>query len=272
MNPRMQNFERDSLKAVLNSKRVWLVQVVANALLMIAFYYWTRIPDENGAQFALSVIGGLIIVFLTLWLHSATFEFFASGPESSFKVALRRVLARTPGFLVWAVVFGGVLWLLSTLWQYDEQAGGWLRHTLPEFLRKNVKPRSMITLVTWSVGFLVFLLWPIIFLPVGAEVAKSGLRGFIRGAAWRPFREIRFWVVYVVCFVAGGYLSYSLAWMTPTKPSSLAAQKFSLALRLGIGYLLLVTAWLVVCAAIVRTIAAFHRDSSVQDGATAKSD
>jgi hypothetical protein len=42
--------------------------------------------------------------------------------------------------------------------------------------------------------------------------------------------------------------------MTPTKRSSLNAQTWSMVVRLGIGYLLLVTAWVVLCAAIMRVV------------------
>ena len=53
MSSHMPGFERDTLDVVLSGKRVWLVHVLANALLMIAFFYWTRIPEETGWQFAL---------------------------------------------------------------------------------------------------------------------------------------------------------------------------------------------------------------------------
>ncbi len=40
--------------------------------------------------------------------------------------------------------------------------------------------------------------------------------------------------------------------MTPTKPSPLDQQEISMAMRFGVAYLLLVTAWLILCAAITR--------------------
>ncbi|HWR14262.1 MAG TPA: hypothetical protein VN577_05515 [Terriglobales bacterium] len=251
MNPRMTDFERDSLLAVLHSKGVWLIHVIVNALLILSFFYWTRIPDERGWQFTMSVISGLSIVFITLWLHSATFDYFRLAPRS-FKVSLRRAVTRIPAFLVWTLIFGFVLWAISLLWNYDEQIGAWARHTFPEFLRRQISPRSVISAANGAVFFLCFFLWPIFFVPVGAQVATRGLRGFFTAAAFRPVRELRFWIAYAVCFVIGAYLPYRLAWMTPDKPSSLNAQTWSMVMRLGLGYLLLVTAWLVLCAAIMR--------------------
>ena len=252
MNSRMQGFERDTLTAVLSSKRVWLVHLVTNGLLMIAFFYWTQIPEETGWQFTLTVLSGLVIGLVTLWLHSATLSYFAPASQRSFEAALRDSIARIPAFLVWTVVFGLILWLLGRLWNYDEQAGGYARHLLPLFLRRAIAPRAMFSAVHWLVWFLCFFVWPILFLPVGGQVAMKNFRGFFSAAAFRPIRAVRFWLAYLVCFLVGAYVPYRLAWMVPRKPSPLNAQEWSMALRLGFGYLLLVTAWVVLCAAVMR--------------------
>jgi hypothetical protein len=254
MNSRMQGFERDTLMAVLKGKPMWLVHVVANALLIVAFFYWTRIPEESGLQFALTVVSGLLIAFVTLWLHSATFDYFRAESEYSLKNSLRRSAARVPAFLLWAVIFGVVLWLIGQLWNYDEQIGGWARHSLPEFVRRGISPRSVLSAISGLVCLLYFFLWPILFLPVGAQVAVKHFPGFYSAATLRPLREWRFWVLYFVCFAIGAYAPYRLAWMTPTpaKISTLNQQTWSMVFRLGVGYLLVVTAWLVLCAAIMR--------------------
>ncbi len=248
----MNTFERDSVVAVLQSKRVWLVHVIVNALLFAAFFYWLQIKEETGVSFALTVVSGLLIVFCSLLLHGATFDYFREGSASSFVSAVRRVIPRLPWLLLWAIIFGVVLWLIGQLWGYDAQAGGWTRHLLPEFLRKRVSPRSMISASSNLVRFLFFFVAPIIFVPIGACIASIGLRGLFSASAWRPVRERRFWILYIICFVIGAYLPYKLAYMTPDKPSALSAQTWSMVIRLGAGYLLFVTMWLVVCAAISR--------------------
>lgn len=252
MNTDMRGFELKTVSAVINSKRVWLLHVIANALLMLAFFYWIRIPEETGWQFALTVFGALVIAFCTLWLHSATFDYFGMASEREFASSLRRSVTRIPAFLVWAFIFGGGLWLIGQLWAYDEQVGGYARHSLPLFLRNGVAPRSMFSAVHWSVWFLYFFLWPILFLPVGAQAAVMNFRGFWSVAAFRPFRRWRFWLTYLVCFVLGAYIPFTLAWMVPRKPSPLSDQTWSMVLRLGFGYLLMVTAWVILCAAIMR--------------------
>lgn len=252
MNSRMQDFERDTVTALLNSKRVWVVHVVVNALLTVAFFYWTRISEESGLEFALTVVGGVLIVFVTLWLQSATFDYFRPAGDRRLISSLRRSASRVPAFLLWAVIFGLGLWLIGQFGDYSEQIGGWVRHLLPGFLRRALAPRSAFAVTSWFIWFLYFVLWPILFLPVGAQVAVRSFRGFFSLAGLRPLREWRFWIVYFLCFVVGAYVPYRLAWMIPTHPSTLTEQTRSMLVRLGIGYLLLMTAWLMLCSAIMR--------------------
>ena len=252
MSSQMQGFERDSLTAVLSSKRVWLTHMIANLLLMTAFFYWTRIPDETGWQFVLTVLAGLMIVFVILWLHTGTFIYFERSSERQWGASLRTSLARVPAFLLWTLIFGLVLWWIGGLWSYGVQAGGYVRHLLPQAMRSAVAPAPAFSAMQWLVLFLQFFLWPILALPVGAQVAAKGFRGFISTAAFRPTHEVRYWLTYPVCFVTGAYVPYLLAWMLPRKPSPMTTQTWSMALRLGFGYVLLVTAWLVLCAAIMR--------------------
>jgi heme/copper-type cytochrome/quinol oxidase subunit 4 len=252
MSSRMQGFERGTLIDVLKSKRVWLIHLFTNALLMVAFFYWTRISEATGWQFALTVVFGLGIAFVALWLHCATFLYFQPESGNRFAASLRTSVTNIPAFLVWTVVFGLVLWWIGRLWTYDSQIGGWTHHALPLFLRRRVAPRSLFVTSHWLTWFLYCFLWPILFLPFGGQAAAKSFRGFFSRAALRPVRELRFWVAYLVCFVVGAYAPYTLAWMVPKKPSSLSAQTISMVVRLGIGYLLLVTAWVVLCAAIMR--------------------
>jgi len=254
MNTNMRGFEVDTVSTVINSKRVWLVHGVANALLMVAFFYWVRIPEETGWQFVLTVFGALIIAFCTLWLQCATFDYFSMASERRFVASLKKSVKRIPAFLVWAVIFGLGIWVIGQLWSYDEQAGGYARHSLPGVLRRDVTPRSMFSVTHWLIWFAYFVVWPILLLPVGAQVAVKNFRGFWSAAVLRPIRRWRFWLAYLVCFVVGAYFPYYLAWMVPRKPSPLSDQTWSMVLRLGFGYLLLVTAWVILCAAVMRAI------------------
>ncbi len=158
MNSRMQGFERNILLTIWQSKLLWLIHVVVNAALMIAFFYWLRIPEESALQLALAAGSGVLIAFVTLWLHSATFDYF-QPLEHRLGLSLRRSVVCLPAFLIWVAIFGLGLWLIGQLWIYDQQAGGWIRHLLPGFLRKTVTPRSAMATTSWL--HLVSLLFPV---------------------------------------------------------------------------------------------------------------
>lgn len=260
MNSRMAGFERDTLTAIGNSKRVWLIHLVANALLMVAFFYWVRVPDDNGFDVAITVLMGAAILLCTMWLHAATLDYFHryhAGSEASFTSAMRATLARVPAFLIWVLIFGAVLSFIGGAWDYDAQVGGYTRHLLPLFLRRHASPRGMTSAFSWLIWIVFYLLWPIVFLPIGAQVAKFNFRGFIGRpllAAFRPLRSLRFWILYVICFVIGAYFPYLLAKVAPRAHASLHYQTVSVVTRLGIAYLLLVTVWLVICSATTRVI------------------
>ena len=260
MSSRMAGFERDSLIAVWNSKRVWLLHVFANAVLFAAFFYWLRIPDERCWQVAISALVGAAVLFCTLWLHSATLDYFNRyhrRDQPSFSSSMSAAITRVPAFLVWALIFSFVLWFIGNAWDYDAQVGGWTRHVLPMFLRKHLSPRNLTSAAFGIVWFVAYWLWPIAFLPVGAQVAKFNFRGFFGGRlvdAFRPLRELRFWGVYIAAFVLGVYAPYKLVSVTPKINATLHYQTASMAARFGVAYLLIVTAWLVVASAIARTI------------------
>ena len=260
MKSRMAGFEHDTFSAVWNSKRVWLIHVFANALLFTAFFYWLRIDDESGFHVAITVLLGAAIILCTMWLHAATMDYFHAyhvGDTPAFGHSMSKSLARVPAFLVWALVFGVVLELIAGAWDHDAQIGGWSRHLLPLFLRKHLSPREMTSAFVALVWFVFYFLWPILLLPVAAQVARFNFRGFFGRPllnAFRPIRSLRFWILYIVCFVVGLYLPYRLANVVPKEHASLHYQTTSMAARIGIGYLLLIAAWLVVCSATTRTI------------------
>jgi hypothetical protein len=246
----INHFWRRIPSSVLTSKRVWAIHLAVNALLMVAFFYWTCIPEETGWQFALTVVTGLLIAFVTLCLHSATFDHFGSS-ERIFRNSLRRCVSRIPAFLLWVLIFGFVLWMIGQIFDYQEQIGGWARHLLPLFWRRQVTPRTMFAISHWLIWIACFFVWPIVFLPVGAQVATGNFRGFFNPNAFRAMARLGFWICYAVCFVIGAYAPYALAWMVPTRPSPLNQQEWNMVVRLGSAYLLLITAWIVLCAAIM---------------------
>jgi len=259
----MKQFEADSAAALGRSKRLWLLHFFLNAALFFAFFGWLRIPDQRASQILLTVVAGVVIFFLTLWLHASTLTYFQSyheDAEASLASAWRRTLGHVPAFLIWLIIVAAALWLVSVARTYNGQLTGYFRHLLPEFMRSSVSPRQVARIGMWVFFFIFWFLVPLFFLPIGTQVAARGFRGFVGhslGGALRAFFSLRYWVLYAVCYVAGVWVPWKLAKMFPrwNISGTLRQQATSAGLRFFFGYLLLITAWLLLASALGRLTA-----------------
>lgn len=177
----------------------WVLHLVLNALLGVLFYQWLAIPDRKVWQVGVTLMSGLVIALLGLWLHGATFAFFGSS-ATTVGQAWSRGLRRLPLFGLWALVFGVVVTIVAK-WP-----------------------------LAWVLG--AALLLPL------AGVAVNGAQ-----PALSSYRHWWYWVAAIVLLVVGIYLPYRMMLWVPGV-SGLALQMVSFTLRAAVGYLLLVTAWL----------------------------
>jgi hypothetical protein len=104
-------------------KKMWLLQFVANALILFAFYEWLGIRDSRASQLILSFVLGLAIVAGTVFLHSRTFHL------TPFRFAA--LLG------IFLLICWGLMALPLDKW------GLWTASTLTLKLRKPVKPEWM---------------------------------------------------------------------------------------------------------------------------------
>lgn len=125
-------------------KKIWLLQFVANALLVYAFYEWLGIRDSRASQLILSVVLGLAIIAGTVFLHSRTFHV--------------KPLRFAAILLVFLVVFWGLNQLPL------DRFGLWLASTLTYRLRKPVKPPTVVQTLTWLKLFLQWIVVPLLLL------------------------------------------------------------------------------------------------------------
>ncbi len=56
--------------------KLWLVNLVGNAAVLGAWYYWLLIPDAHGWQVAWSAVLALLTVVFVLWLRAGTLAWF----------------------------------------------------------------------------------------------------------------------------------------------------------------------------------------------------
>jgi hypothetical protein len=193
------------------TRRLWGVHLLGNLALAALFWVWLGIPDARSWQLGLTAILGLAIVFGALWLHGATFRYFADS-SAALPVAFRTSLRRLPLFALWAAVLVLCIFLVQR-WQ---PAAG-----IPVAVR-------------W---FVAWILVPAVLLPLGAA-AMGRLR-----EALAAYRNPRYWLWTVILMVAGIYVPYRLILWAPAL-KAFAAEATSFAVRWLIAYLAAVTAWL----------------------------
>ena len=61
-----------------------------NAILLLGIYAWLSIGDANAAQVVGTVIYGVSIAFLAIWLYDGTFQYFSVTPRERLFTAYLR--------------------------------------------------------------------------------------------------------------------------------------------------------------------------------------
>jgi hypothetical protein len=124
-------------------RKIWLLQFVANALIVFAFYEWLAIPDSRTSQLTLSFVLGAAILAGMVFLHSRTFHI----KPLHFALAL--------------LIFLLVSWGLSSL---NDKVGLWIASTLTYRLRKPVRPEYVYRIL-WATRWVIqWILVPLLLL------------------------------------------------------------------------------------------------------------
>jgi hypothetical protein len=216
-------------------KKLWLLQVVGNALAFGALYRWLGLRDSKMSQLVMTAVFGLLILVPWLWLQDSTMAYCADRSRGLWGT-FRKSLSTLAIFSAVIVGFAAMFWALGRLEGPLADAGQKTASWLTLHLRKPIKPQTWITIyisLLWAVRWIVL---PVLMLPIASGVAR-GVRGF------RASRV--FWLQYLIALVIGYWIPALLMHWVPNL-SGTAAQVASFVLRFGIAYLLMVTAWLAV--------------------------
>jgi hypothetical protein len=249
--------EKQILAAVWNRKALWLLHLIANAVLLAWIYQWLGIPDQTVSDLIFSVLSALAIVTLTLWLHGATLAYFgaAHSPSSgreTLRPAIRTSLGNLPAFAVWAAMLIVVLWLLIQLTDYQPKVSNWIASLVTLRLRRPLAPARVSEVLSWASALVGYVLVPVLLLPCGAGAARLGFRGFgwthLRTAA-ETLGRARYWLVIVFLFAMGAMTPYLLVLWAP-RVEGVYYETASLIARFVIAYVIAVTAWLLVASTV----------------------
>ncbi len=236
--------ERRALAEVWARKKLAVTLLAGNAGLAAAAYAWLWVPDETGIEVALSGLLALAVVFAAVWLNGAVLAAFhaETGP-----LPLRLALRRLPRFLLWVLVVAAVtvaaVWLAGSAGKVTQYLASFL--TLR--LRRPVSPER----VEWLYGSLLRGAWCAVVLALLPLASQAAGGGFSARAALATIARPRYWVACALLALAGLYVPGKLVNWAP-EFGALSFQAGSMGLRLGLAYLLAMTAWLTLAAVIGR--------------------
>jgi hypothetical protein len=224
--------------------KVWLLNLLGNAVLLAAVYVWLTLPDAHGWQVAASGLLAVIVIFFGVWLRTGTFAYFRvadfrehAAVWRAFRHAMRRMVA----LFVWAVLVTAVA--LGLLWcrKVAPQFGVWFWQKSPSFLRFGT-PRQVFHAADWLLWFLLWVVVPIVWLPVATTVAAFGFRMRRMMRSLRVLRRLSYWLWFCGLVLAGAYIPYKLVWWIPDL-SDLRKQAWSMGLRFFVAYVILISAF-----------------------------
>ena len=257
----MSRFEilHDAGSSLLHSKRVWLIQFVANPLLFALFVGWLLLPVAT--EFHLLLNGLVIVVFTAaaLVLHAGTLNFYSAqhrDENAAARVAFGRA-ARNIFAVAACAALIVVLWaLLDSTESVQLTLPFYVRSLLPEFIRRHLDPWWFQISLEGIVFAIRWVLIPGLVLPLLVEAANSGFRAFGKpgGAAVKnSAKRVSYWLVLLLAAVAGFIAPASLMeWSPEFKNPTLHLEAISLAARLSASYILAVASWLLVCSIVGR--------------------
>jgi hypothetical protein len=224
--------------------KLWLLNVVGNAALVACFYFWLLLPDAHGWQVGASALLALVVIFGGVWLRAGSFAYFRVGDfreNASVWRAFRHALRHIVALLLWLIPLAVVEWCLISLRQYAPQFGVWFWQKSPIHFGLG-SPRQVYHVADWLLWFLIWVLIPIIWLPIASTVAAAGLRSARMARSLRLLRRPAYWLWFVALMLIGAYIPYKIVWWIPDL-STLTKQSWSVGLRFALAYLLLISAW-----------------------------
>jgi hypothetical protein len=212
------------------ARRLFLLHLVADALLLWLGYFWLGIAESSRTLLIASVLAALGILASACWFHGATLVFFRKG-DSPYRTALRHLPALLVAAILVLALYGLLAWAAGASGQPAFRLASWL--TLK--LRTAVKPTTVARIFLGGFWIVRWVVLPVALLPMASGIAARGWRGFGE-FTWRT--GWRHWLEVPLLLVAGFVLPLALlSWVPAVTGFTLEVVSFSL--RALVAYLLL---------------------------------
>jgi hypothetical protein len=236
--------------------RLWVLHVIANAFLVFGVYAWLSIGDADAAQLTGTVIYGIAIAFLAVWLHAGTFRYFgADVRDSRLRIAFWNVLPALAPFALVCIVAALVYALFSRAGGQSPDTAATMASWLTLKLRHPVKPVVIARVLFWILRIVEWFGAPLLFLPLASAAALRGWPGLARNPLGMLSR--RYALLCPALLLAAFFVPGLIANWVPGL-HGVTLQTVSAVVRFAIAWLILITAWL-----------ALVRETAIADSATA---
>jgi hypothetical protein len=222
--------------------RLWLLHLIANAFLVFGVYAWLSIGDANAAQLTGTVIYGLVIAFLLVWLHAGTFRYFGARPrDARLRIAYWNVLPAVAPFALICFAAAVVYALFSRAGDQASDTAATIASWLTLKLRHPVKPVAIGRVLLWILRIAEWFGAPLLFIPLASSVALRRWRGF--GPTRFNTLRRRYALLCPALLLAAFFVPDLIANWVPGL-HGVTLQTISAVVRFTVAWLILITAWL----------------------------
>ena len=230
---------------------MWVLgEYLGVAALIAAGLLWTRIPEKNGGQVALTLSVPVLILAAFLWLQAGFMHSFlppATGtvenrdhdePESR----LTPIVWGAATLLLW-IAIGWLFWLF--LDKLDDRIWQWA-----SYLNSKFDPHQrthwasfahLVTGLTWLEWGLRWAIVPGLLIPASVCSAAWGIARMPWGRIVRVWMSWKWWPVVLLWSLVGE--AWPQTWFDSLPHGSVRAQVWRVGLKVAGAYLLGVTAW-----------------------------
>jgi hypothetical protein len=251
---------RDTFKDCFRGPRLWLVQFFANPILFALLVAWLFIPVASNLHLVLNFVVAILLLTAALALHAGTLNSFIDHQSSQSALlwpAFRRALKHLIPVAICVAAFC-LLWLfVDKLESYQSNLPAYVRSTLPVSLRRHITLPALDAMFSAVLFTARWILVPGLLLPLLAQAADRGFRGFgVHGlSAWRKtIFSFAYWLVLTLAAMLGVFATQKLmAWTPDFRTSTAHSEAASLAWRLCVAYLFGLFSWMLVCSVVGRS-------------------
>ena len=224
--------------------KLWLLNFMANGVVLVVWYFWLLIPDAHGWQVASSALIALLVVVSVLWLRAGTLAWFRveefRGQKGIWR-AYRHSWPHVMALGIWVLVFVALAWMLWSLSGYVPQFSVWFRQKLGG----GPPPRNLMRDVNWLLLLISIFVLPGLWVPMATTISAVGFRAEHIVLSRRVWRRPLYWLWFCLLLGASVYIPYKLVWWIPDL-QTLRQQAWSMTGRFLLAYIIGVTGFIAV--------------------------